>query len=223
MNYLFEFINIITNLDKNIYEIVNMLGVWFYILLFIVIFLETGLFMALILPEESLLFVLGSLASAGMTNIFIVTFAIIFASIIGDTVSYLIGLKVGNRILNCEKDYILSKKYIIKSQEFYNKNGNKAVILSRLIPLVRTFVPLVAGMAKMAYPKFILLDIIGSVPWILVYVCGGYFFGNISIVKDNFSLVLIGVVLLSILPVLIPHMKKRLSRGDTSEHDITVK
>lgn len=208
MDYLFEFINIIRNLDKNIFEIVNMFGVWFYILLFIVIFLETGLFMALILPEESLLFVLGSLSSAGITNISTVTFAIIFASIIGDSVSYLIGLKVGNRILNSEKDYILSKKYIIKSQEFYNKNGNKAVILSRLIPLVRTFVPFVAGMARMEYSKFIVLDIIGSVSWILVYVGGGYFFGNISIVKDNFSLVLIGVVLLSILPVLIPHMKK---------------
>ncbi|MBC2404212.1 VTT domain-containing protein [Clostridium saccharobutylicum] len=112
-------------------------------------------------------------------------------------------------MLNCEKECILSKKYIIKSQGFYNKNGNKAVILSRLIPLVRTFVPLVAGMARMEYSKFIVLDIIGSVPWILVYVGGGYFFGNIPIVKDNFSLVLIGVVLLSILPVLIPHMKKK--------------
>ena len=208
MDYLFEFINIITNLDKNIFKIVNMFGVWFYILIFIVIFLETGFFMALILPEESLLFLLGSLCSAGITNIFTVTFLIVFASIIGDSVSYLIGLKVGNRILNCEKDYISSKKYIIKSQEFYNKGGNKAVILSRLIPLVRTFVPFVAGMARMKYSKFIVLDIIGSVPWILVYVGGGYFFGNISIVKDNFSLVLMGVVLISILPVLIPHIKK---------------
>lgn len=208
MDYLFEFINIITNLDKNIFEIVTMFGVWFYILLFIVIFLETGFFMALILPEESLLFVLGSLCSAGITNIFTVTFIIVFASIIGDSVSYLIGLKVGNRILNCEKDYISIKKYIIKSQEFYNKSGNKAIILSRLIPLVRTFVPFVAGMARMKYSKFIVLDIIGSVPWILVYVGGGYFFGNISVVKDNFSLVLIGVVLISILPILIPHIKK---------------
>lgn len=208
MDYLFEFINIITNLDKNIFKIVNMFGVWFYILIFIVIFLETGFFMALILPEESLLFLLGSLCSAGITNIFTVSFLIIFASIIGDSVSYLIGLKVGNRILNSEKDYISSKKYIIKSQEFYNKSGNKAVIISRLIPLVRTFVPFVAGMARMKYSKFIVLDMIGSVPWILVYVGGGYFFGNISIVKDNFSLALIGVVLISILPVLIPHIKK---------------
>lgn len=208
MDYLFEFINIITNLDKNIFKIVNMFGVWFYILIFVVIFLETGFFMALILPEESLLFLLGSLCSAGITNIFTVAFLIIFASIIGDSVSYLIGLKVGNRILNSEKDYISSKKYILKSQEFYNKSGNKAVILSRLIPLVRTFVPLVAGMARMKYSKFIVLDMIGSVPWILVYVGGGYFFGNISIVKDNFSLALIGVVLISILPVLIPHIKK---------------
>jgi membrane-associated protein len=208
MDYLFEFINIITNLDKNIFKIVNMFGVWFYILIFIVIFLETGFFMALILPEESLLFLLGSLCSAGITNIFTMTFLIVFASIIGDSLNYLIGLKVGNRILNSEKDYISSKKYIIKSQEFYNKSGNKAVILSRLIPLVRTFVPFVAGMARMKYSKFIVLDIIGSVPWILVYVGGGYFFGNISIVKDNFSLALIGVVLISILPVLIPHIKK---------------
>lgn len=208
MDYLFEFINIITNLDKNIFKIVNMFGVWFYILIFIVIFLETGFFMALILPEESLLFLLGSLCSAGITNIFTVSFLVIFASIIGDSVSYLIGLKVGNRILNSEKDYISSKKYIIKSQEFYNKSGNKAVIISRLIPLVRTFVPFVAGMARMKYSKFIVLDMIGSVPWILVYVGGGYFFGNISIVKDNFSLALIGVVLISILPVLIPHIKK---------------
>lgn len=213
MDYLFEFINTITNLDKNIFEIVSRFGVWFYILLFIVIFLETGLFMALVLPEESLLFVLGSLSSAGITNIFTVTLAIISASIIGDSVSYLIGLKVGNKLLNSEKDYVLSKKYIIKSQEFYNKNGNKAVILSRLIPLVRTFVPFVAGMARMKYSKFMILDIIGSIPWILLYVGGGYFFGNISIVKENFSLVLLGVVFLSILPALLPHIKKLTVNG----------
>lgn len=208
MDYLFDFINIITNLDKNIFEIVSRFGVWFYVILFVVIFLETGLFMALVLPEESLLFVLGSLSAAGITNIFTVTLAIISASIIGDSVSYLIGLKVGNRVLNNEKETIISKKYIVKSQEFYNKNGNNAVILSRLIPLVRTFVPFVAGMARMEYSKFMVLDIIGSIPWILLYVGGGYFFGNISIVKENFSLVLIGVVLLSILPVLLPHIKK---------------
>lgn len=209
MEYLILFWENFTNIDNITFGLANELGAWIYIFIFFIIFIETGFFMALFLPEESLLFSIGALAAIGIINFSAAISIIIAASILGDSFTYIIGRKIGEKILNRDKERVISKKYIIKASEFYKNNGDKSVVIGRIVPLVRSFIPFTVGMSGMKYSKFMFLNILGSVSWIVVYVGLGYFFGNIQLVKNNFSIVIILIVVVSIIPLIISFLRKK--------------
>jgi membrane-associated protein len=204
--YIFEFI---INLEENLSEIVTHFGVWTYLILFLVIFCETGLFMAPFLPGDSLLFVLGALATVGTLELNILLIVIMFAAILGDTLNYRIGKLFGHKLFNKENARFFNKKHVISSRKFYEKHGGKTIIIARFLPIIRTFAPFVAGMGSMVYGRFIVYNIIGGITWVGTCILAGYFFGNIPAVKENFALVIIAIVGVSIIPGCITWIKSR--------------
>ncbi|MBK1812800.1 VTT domain-containing protein [Clostridium sp. YIM B02505] len=213
MPILFQIVDFILHFDKHLIEIINIFGIWSYILLFLVIFCETGLFMAIILPEESLLFIVGSLSALDKIDIWMVMFVVIIATLIGDSVNYFIGRKVGLNILNRKESMLIKKKHIYKAQEYYNNKGNKTVIIGRTLPIIRTFIPFVAGMAGMSYWRFIAFNMLGALPWLTIYIIGGFFLGNIPFVERNFTFALLIIVLIPLLPSAIKFFKNLLQKS----------
>ena len=203
MNSLGYLINFILHLDKSLNAIIQSYGIWTYLLLFLIIFCETGLVITPFLPGDSLIFAAGALASMGSLNIF--TFFIIFflAAVLGDTVNYHIGKKIGTEILEKEKIKYINKKSLRKAHKFYEKHGSMTIVIGRFIPIIRTFVPFVAGIGEMSYLRFITYNIVGGFLWIILFLSGGYLFGNIPLVKNNFSFVLIAIIAISIIPAII--------------------
>jgi membrane-associated protein len=196
-----EFINIFLHIDKYLATLTTDYGVYMYLLLFIVIFLETGIVAMPFLPGDSLLFAAGAIAaSSGAFNIWTLFTVIAMAAIIGDSVNYSIGGYIGLRAFQNENSRIFKKEYLLKTEEFYQKHGNKAIVLGRFFPIVRTFIPFIAGVGKMDYANFFYYNVTGAVLWTLTFIFGGYLFGNIQIVKDNFTLVIFGIIIFSILP-----------------------
>lgn len=202
-------IDIILNLDIYLNEIIAYYGIWSYLILFLVIFCETGLVITPFLPGDSLIFVIGALSAGGEINITIITLILIAAAILGDTVNFHIGKFLGPKVFNKPKIPFLKKEYLIKTHEFYERHGGKTIILARFIPIIRTFAPFVAGMGEMNYIKFISYNIIGGIVWVLTFVLGGYFFGNIQYVKDNFTMVIFAIIFISILPAIITYLKEK--------------
>ena len=203
MNTLGYLINFILHLDKSLNAIIQSYGMWTYLLLFLIIFCETGLVITPFLPGDSLIFAAGALAYMGSLNIS--TFFIIFflAAVLGDTVNYYIGKKIGTEILEKEKIKYINKKSLRKAHKFYEKHGSMTIVIGRFIPIIRTFVPFVAGIGEMSYLRFITYNIVGGFLWIILFLSGGYLFGNIPLVKNNFSFVLIAIIAISIIPAII--------------------
>jgi len=195
-----KIIDILIHLDKYLLSMVGNYGPWSYGILFIIIFLETGLVFTPFLPGDSLIFAAGTLASQGSLNIILLFILLSLAAILGDTVNYGVGNYIGQKILNSKR---INKIYIIKTRHFFEKYGNKTIILARFFPVIRTFAPFLAGVGKMSYWKFLAYNIIGGVLWVGIFVFGGYFFGNIPFVKDNFALVLIFIIAISIVPAVV--------------------
>ncbi|WP_176091599.1 DedA family protein [Clostridium felsineum] len=164
--------------------------------------------MAIVLPEESLLFVIGSLSSLGKINIWLVIVVVIIATFIGDSINYLIGRKLGSNILNKDKSIIIKKEHIYKTQNYYNKRGSVTVIIGRTLPIIRTFIPFVAGMAGMNYKKFIIFNMIGAIPWLMIYIVGGFFLGNHPFVEKNFTIVLIIIAIFPLIPSIVKYYIK---------------
>ncbi len=208
-NIAFTLLNILINIDKYLVDIINNYGLWSYLILFLVIFCETGLVVTPFLPGDSLIFVLGALAASG--DIHLVTIAIILmsAAILGNMVNYQIGRFLGPKVFQQEKIRFLKKEYLVRTHDFYEKHGGKAIILARFIPIIRTFAPFVAGIGQMSYPPFIFYNIVGSVSWVLLFLGGGYFFGNIPVVEKNFTLVVLGIIFISLLPAVISFLNQR--------------
>lgn len=202
-------IGFILHLDKYLGQIISTYGVLTYIILFLIIFLETGLVFIPFLPGDSLLFAAGAFAALGSLNIYILLVLLMVAAILGDTVNYWIGHFFGEAIVAHPKIPI-NQKHIDQTQEFFKKHGGKTIILARFVPIVRTFAPFVAGAGQMSYPQFVSYNFIGGIAWVLIATLAGYFFGNIPFVKENFSLVIIGVVLISILPIGFEIIKHKL-------------
>ena len=199
-------IDIFLHLDKNLAMVISQYGVATYGLLFLIIFMETGLVVTPFLPGDSLLFAAGALSVTTSLNIWVLYFLLLIAAILGDTVNYWIGHFIGPKIFEGEYRFI-KKEYLIRTQRFYDKYGGQAITIGRFVPIVRTFVPFVAGIAKMSYKHFIIYNILGGVLWISFFTWTGYFFGNLPFVKANFHYVVVVIILLSIAPIIYEFVK----------------
>jgi len=197
------------HLDKHLNEIIQTYGVWTYLLLFIVIFIETGLVVTPFLPGDSLLFAAGTFAALGSLNIGLLFVLLSGAAIAGDTVNYWIGHFVGPKVFSKEDVRFLNKEYLDRTHRFYEKHGGKTIILARFIPIIRTFAPFVAGIGRMTYWRFISYNVIGGLLWPAIFLFGGYYFGNIPVVKRNFTLVILAIILISVLPMVIEFVNHR--------------
>lgn len=199
MEYIKLAFDFLLHIDKYLSVIIQDFGAWSYLILFVVIFIETGLVVTPFLPGDSLLFAAGAFAAVGAFNPILLFVLMAIAAIAGDTANYWIGHKIGPRVFSGEVKF-LKKEYLDKTQAFYEKHGGKTILLARFIPIIRTFAPFVAGVGKMRYGYFISYNIIGGIVWTGLCTFVGYFFGNLPIVKENFSLVIIAIVVISVLP-----------------------
>lgn len=207
MDLIMSLFDFVVNLDKNLTELALNYGVWTYLVLFLIIFCETGLVVTPFLPGDSLLFVIGALSASGELNLAAIALLLILAAILGDTVNYHIGKLAGPKVFHKENVRFFKKEYLIRTHDFYERHGGKTIIIARFIPIIRTFAPFVAGMGRMSYLRFISYNISGAVVWIALLIGGGYFFGNIPTVKENFTLVIFAIILISILPGVVSFIK----------------
>jgi membrane-associated protein len=203
-----SFIELFLNIDKHIAFVINTYNNWFYLILFVIIFAETGLVITPFLPGDSLLFACGSFASVGMISPLKAVSIIFIAGVIGDGVNYHIGKFVGVRLME-RYPYIIKKEYIEKTHSFYERYGSKTIVLARFVPIVRTFAPFVAGIGYMSYSKFITFNILGAFLWCLIVFGAGYLFGNIPFVKNNFSCIIILIIIISVMPIFYEYLRKR--------------
>lgn len=204
-----EILDFILHIDEHLANIIALFGPWMYIVLFAIIFAETGLVITPFLPGDSLLFAIGTLAGGGLLNIWTAYAVLTIAAILGDTVNYWIGHCMGPRVFSKENSRIFNRAYLEKTREFYEKHGGKTIILARFLPIVRTFAPFVAGIGKMHYNTFLLYNVIGAFVWVTFLTFAGYFFGAFPFVKENFEYAVIGIIVLSLLPMGIEYLRYR--------------
>lgn len=210
MELITGLIDFILHVDIHLVEIIRNYGAWTYLVLFMIIFSETGFVVTPFLPGDSLLFVIGALAATSALNFQLALIVLILAAVGGNTLNYFIGRMLGHKILAMKNTRIIKKEYLHKTQAFYKKHGGKAIILSRFIPIIRTFAPFVAGIGKMNFMKFSFFNIIGGVAWVLLFMFAGFFFGNIPAVKHNFTYVIFAIIFVSLLPTVIPYIRSKL-------------
>jgi membrane-associated protein len=210
MNYIKLIIDLFLHLDKHLADAIAFFGNWTYLALFFVIFMETGFVVTPFLPGDSLLFAAGAIAAATghALNIFVLWGLLCLAAILGDTANYWIGHFIGPRAFSGNSRF-LKKEYLDRTQAFYDKHGGKTILLARFIPIIRTFAPFVAGIGRMRYGYFITYNIVGGILWTTLMTFTGYFFGNLDIVRNNFSLVVIAIIFISILPGIVEFIKSR--------------
>ena len=209
MEFLKDFADILIHLDKYLDSIIRSYGTLTYGILFLIIFCETGLVITPILPGDSLLFATGTFAALGSLDISLTIILLSIAAIAGDTVNYWIGYLVGPKVFAKEKSRFFNKEYLDRTHRFYQKYGGKTIIIARFIPIIRTFAPFVAGIGRMTYKRFIAYNVLGGIGWIVTFVLGGYFFGNIPLVKNNFALIILAIIIISVLPAIIEFVRQR--------------
>jgi membrane-associated protein len=204
--YLFDFI---IHIDIHLGEIIRAYGVWTYVILFAIVFCETGFVVTPFLPGDSLLFAAGAFAARGDMNVLFIMALLSVAAILGDTVNYWIGNLAGPRVFHKEHVRFLNREYLDRTHRFFEKYGGKTIIIARFVPIIRTFAPFVAGIGSMTYIRFLSYNVIGGLLWIISFTSAGYFFGNIPIVKKNFTLTIFAIIILSILPGVIEIIRNR--------------
>jgi membrane-associated protein len=208
MDLLKQFVDIFLHLDRHLAEVTRDYGTFTNVILFVIVFCETGLVVTPFLPGDSLLFTAGAIASLGNLNVWVLFLLLSAAAILGDTANYWIGKKIGPRAFDGSVRF-LKQEHLRKTEAFYERHGKKTIILARFVPIVRTFAPFVAGVGSMTYRTFIAYNVIGGVAWVAICVFSGYFFGNIPVVKRNFSLVVLAIIGISVLPLLWEWWKSR--------------
>ncbi len=211
MDFVRSVMDLFLHLDQHLSRVIADYGVWTHLILFLIVFAETGLVVAPLLPGDSLLFAAGTFAALGSLDLWLLMVLLIAAAILGDTVNYWIGAWIGPRAFSGNVKF-LRKDYLDRTHAFYEKHGGKTIILARFVPIIRTFAPFVAGVGAMSYPKFITYNVVGAVLWVGLFVPAGYFFGNIPAVRDNFTLVILAIIALSVLPIALEAIKARRSR-----------
>lgn len=209
MDYLGIFVDLFLHLDKHLNAITNEYGMLTYLLLFVIVFCETGLVVTPFLPGDSLIFATGALAASGSLNLFTLFIVLCLAAVSGDTVNYQIGHLLRDKIENRENIRFVKKEHLDRTHVFFEKYGTRAIVIARFVPIIRTLAPFVAGVGVMPYSKFISFNVIGGVAWVSAFLFGGYFFGNLPIVKDNFSFVIIGIIFVSLLPGIITYIQSK--------------
>jgi membrane-associated protein len=193
-------IDLFLNLDKHLGAVIQSFGFWTYLILFLIIFCETGLVVTPFLPGDSLLFASGALAAASSLRVGWLFVLLSIAAVAGDTVNYWIGNLIGPRVFRNDSIRFLKKEYLERTHSFYEKYGGETIIIARFVPIIRTFAPFVAGIGTMTYLRFISYNVLGGIGWIALFLFGGYYFGNLPYVRDNFSLVILAIVFISVLP-----------------------
>jgi membrane-associated protein len=208
MELIYQFIDIFIHLDDHLNIVIQNYGTWTYLLLFLIIFMETGLVVTPFLPGDSLIFAAATFAGMGSLNIYVLFILLCIAAIAGDTANYWIGHSIGPKAFSGNIRF-LKKEYLDKTHAFYEKHGGKTIILARFIPIIRTFAPFVAGIGEMSYGRFISYNVIGGIAWVALFSFGGYFFGGLKIVQDNFSFVVMAIIFISVLPAIIEYLRDR--------------
>ncbi len=208
MEWITQLIDFVLHINVHLAELMQDYGPWIYLILFLIVFCETGLVVTPILPGDSLLFAAGALAATGGMNLWILCAVLIVAAILGDTANYWIGKKSGN-ILQRKFPRIVKPEYLVRTNAFFERYGGKTIIFARFVPIVRTFAPFVAGAGAMSYGRFMMFNVVGALLWVLLLVPAGYLFANVEFVKKNFSAVILGIIVVSILPGVIEVMRER--------------
>ncbi len=207
-----EFIDFFLHIDQHLAEIIRNYGTYTYIILFAVIFLETGIIVSPFLPGDSLIFAAALFAAKGELDINILATIIPLAAIMGDTVNYSIGKFIGPKIFTKEKSFFFNRDYLNRTQRYYEKHGGKTLIIARFMPIFRTLAPFVAGVGKMRFRRFISFSVAGGLFWTLLFTFAGYYFGNLQVVKENFTLVILAVVFVPMIPFAVQYLIKRCCR-----------
>jgi len=208
MEFITYLIDLFLHLDKHIAEIIQQYGTLTYVILFLVIFAETGLVFTPFLPGDSLLFAAGAFAAKGSFDVHILFLILCIAAILGDTVNYWIGHYFGPKVFEMNIRF-LKKEYLERTHQFYEKHGGKTIIIARFIPIIRTFAPFVAGVGAMTYSKFFQFNVIGGIIWCALFVYAGYFFGNLDFVKNNFSVIVLAIIIISVLPGVVEIVRNK--------------
>src|SRR6187551_715381 len=211
IEFIKSIIDFILHIDHHLVEIVSDYQTWTYLILFLIIFAETGLVVTPFLPGDSLLFAAGAIVAKPETglSIFLLWILLMIAAVLGDLVNYHVGKFIGHEAFS-GKYRLLKKEYLSKTQEFYEKHGGKTIIYARFIPIIRTFAPFVAGIGTMSYGKFASFNVVGGIAWVLSFLMLGYFFGGLPVIKENFTLVIFGIIFVSILPPIIEYLRGRM-------------
>jgi membrane-associated protein len=216
MDLITYFIDLFLHLDEHLSLVIQTYGTWTYLLLFFIIFLETGFVVTPFLPGDSLLFAAGTFAALGSLKVSLLFLLLGLAAVLGDTANYWIGHFIGPRAFSGNIRF-LKKEYLDRTHEFYEKHGGKTIILARFIPIIRTFAPFVAGIGKMSYFHFIAYNVVGGLAWVAAFTFGGYFFGNLSFVQNNFTFVVLAIIFISVLPGVFEYLKGRLRASQEIE------
>jgi membrane-associated protein len=215
MELLKKILDIALHLDRYLSGIIQHYGVWTYGILFAVIFIETGFVVMPFLPGDSLLFAAGTFAALEALDIRLLLLLLSAAAIIGDTVNYWIGHHIGPKVFCKEESRFFKKEYLDRTHAFYEKHGGKTIIIARFVPIIRSFAPFVAGVGRMSYARFLAFNLVGGVGWVVLLTGTGYFFGNIPLVKDNYSLAIIAIIAISTVPIAVEYLKHRRAKKGT--------
>jgi membrane-associated protein len=213
MEFLSHAVDFVLHVDKHLLELVAKYGTWTYGILFAIVFMETGLVVTPFLPGDSLLFAAGALAGAGALEIAVLVPLLIAAAVIGDNVNYLIGRNVGPRVFTTEHNRFFKREHLSRTHEFYERHGGKMLVLARFVPIVRTFAPFVAGIGRMSYPRFLAFSVAGGTLWVAGFSLLGYFFGSLPVVQENFSVAVVVVIYISLVPMVVEVWKARRARS----------
>jgi membrane-associated protein len=201
-----ELIDFILQVDQHLLEFIRDYGIWIYAIFFLIIFVETGLVVMPLLPGDSLLFAAGAIAATGAMDPVLLSGLLFVAAVLGDTVNYQVGRYIGPRVFDMNLR-LIKRDHLLKTQSFFEKHGGKTIIFARFLPIIRTFAPFIAGVSHMHYPRFLMFNVIGGAAWILSFIWLGYFFGNLPVIKDNFTYVIFAIIGISMLPALIEMLR----------------
>ena len=209
MEMILKFFDMLLHLDKYIDLLIRDYGMWTYLIFFIIVFCETGLVVTPFLPGDSLLFVAGTFAALGSLNLMWLLVILSAAAILGDTINYWIGNYIGPKVFQMQNSRVFRKEYLDRTHQFYEKYGPITIVIGRFIPIIRTFAPFLAGVGSMTYGKFLIYNVVGGILWIASFTLGGYFFGNLPFVKKNFTLVIVAIIVISVMPTVIEYLRQR--------------